>query len=162
MSIYVLYHSSCHDGFGAAYAAWKRFGDSARYIATNDRVNYPEFIPEGSEIYLLDFTFQRENIVKLREKMARVVVLDHHVTSQADLEGLSDVIFDMNRSASTIAWEYFHGGEVPLFLRYIEDRDIYRNALPFTGEITMYNFSLPFEFSLWDETCKLFSEIEKA
>lgn len=27
----VLYHADCPDGFGSAYAAWLRFGDSASY-----------------------------------------------------------------------------------------------------------------------------------
>lgn len=86
MSIYVLYHAACHDGFGAAYAAWKKFGDSAKYVATSDRVRYPEFIPDGSEVYLLDFAFGREVIDALRVKMSRVMILDHHVTIQKDLE----------------------------------------------------------------------------
>ena len=30
--IVVIYHDQCRDGFGAAYAAWKKFGDDASYI----------------------------------------------------------------------------------------------------------------------------------
>lgn len=31
VNTYVLYHSPCHsgDGFAAAYAAWRKFGDNA-------------------------------------------------------------------------------------------------------------------------------------
>ena len=28
-NIVVIYHADCRDGFGAAYAAWKKFGDRA-------------------------------------------------------------------------------------------------------------------------------------
>ena len=67
----------------------------------------------------------------------------------------------MHRSGAVIAWEYFHDSPVPLFLRYIQDHDIFTNALPFTKEITLYNFSLEFDFRLWDEKRMLFDEIEK-
>ncbi len=30
--IVVIYHKHCPDGFGAAYAAWKKFGDAAEYL----------------------------------------------------------------------------------------------------------------------------------
>ena len=29
----VIYHASCADGFGAAFAAWLKFGDDAEYVA---------------------------------------------------------------------------------------------------------------------------------
>jgi len=40
--IVVLYHANCLDGFGAAYAAWKKFGDTADYIPVQygEEVNY--------------------------------------------------------------------------------------------------------------------------
>ena len=31
-SIVVIYHGRCRDGFAAAYAAWKKFGDKASYL----------------------------------------------------------------------------------------------------------------------------------
>ncbi len=51
MKTYVLYHASCADGFGAAYAAWLTYGDKATYIA----VNYGEPCPamdDHSVIYI--------------------------------------------------------------------------------------------------------------
>ena len=29
----VIYHANCADGFGAAFAAWLKFGDEAEYQA---------------------------------------------------------------------------------------------------------------------------------
>lgn len=94
--------------------------------------------------------------------MQSVTILDHHATVRADLEGQPDTIFDMDRSGAVIAWEFFHTEQTPLFLRYVQDRDLYQNLLPFTREITMYNFSLPFDFPLWDENCKIFAKIEQS
>jgi hypothetical protein len=66
----------------------------------------------------------------------------------------------MSKAGCVIAWEYFHTSPTPLFLRYIEDRDLFNNQLPLTREITVYNFSLPLDFALWDENCHMFQEIE--
>lgn len=38
---YVLYHANCQDGLGAKYAAWKKFGENAKYLP----VQYGEDIP---------------------------------------------------------------------------------------------------------------------
>ena len=104
--IYVLYHKNCMDGKGAAYAAWKKFGESAKYI----EVNYGEPVPEmtdASEIYILDFSYPKDVLYKMAET-AKVVVLDHHKTAQADLEGVEFAKFDMTKSGAVLAWEYFH------------------------------------------------------
>lgn len=50
-------------------------------------------------------------------------MLDHHKSTMLDLGHLPNTFFDLNRSAATIAWNYFHPGKpMPLFLHYIEDR----------------------------------------
>lgn len=160
--IYILYHANCHDGFWSAYAAWKKFGDQAKYHPINDRINYPAFIPDGSEVYLLDFCYKRAVIEELQERMNKLIILDHHITTRDDLKGFSGAYFDMNRSGCVMAWEYFHITPAPLLLLYIQDNDIYTKKLPFNSEITAYSFSIPFDFVRWDEACKLFDDIEQS
>lgn len=41
-NIFVLYHAHCNDGLGAAFAAYKKFGESAEYIP----VSYGKGLPE--------------------------------------------------------------------------------------------------------------------
>ena len=118
---------------------------------------YPE-VPDGSELYLLDFTFQHAIMEELYRRLEKVTVLDHHATSQKDLDGFPNTVFDLNRSGCVIAWEFFHGTPAPLALRYIEDRDIFRNSLPFTEEIALYHFSLSLDFVSWDENVARFEE----
>ena len=66
-------------------------------------------------------------------KMARgLIVIDHHLTAKEALQKIPDAnkIFDMRQSGATLAWNYFHPRhEIPMFLRYVEDRDLWRNAL---------------------------------
>ena len=151
-SIIVIYHKRCPDGFGAAYAAWKKFGNAAEYLPAG----YGDPLPEGlagKEVYVLDFIYEQEGaMASLARETKRLVVLDHHESSRARVEGVSEHIFDTNRSGATIAWSYFHPATpTPRLMSYLEDGDLYRYALPETRDIFSYLLVLPFEFSAWDE-----------
>src|ERR1700744_3146163 len=79
----VMYHGNCPDGFGGAYAAWKKFGDSAEYIPLS-RSDVPLPDVSGADVYLIDFTFLQDKMDALLAQAASFVVLDHH-------EGVRDV-----------------------------------------------------------------------
>lgn len=151
--IYVLYHSKCYDGFGAAYAAWKRLGDTAKYIAVGYGHPPPE-MPEATQVFIVDFSYPKDVLLKLAET-TEVTVLDHHKTAQENLEGLSGtnpfVVFDMERSGALIAWEFFHPGEpAPILLQHISDRDLWRFKMDRSAEVHKALVSLPMDFNLWD------------
>lgn len=155
MKTYVLYHGNCPDGFGAALAAWLKLGNDATYIPVNYGNPVPDMDP-GSKVFIVDFSYPRNVLLDLSRRMARTVVLDHHATAQADLAGIelhgddSEVIFDMEKSGAVLACEYFHE-EVPEFFLYLQDRDLWRFALPFSREISCALRSYPFDFRTWAE-----------
>ncbi|MDP1689694.1 MAG: hypothetical protein Q8L52_00590 [bacterium] len=150
--IVVLYHGGCPDGFGGAYAAWKKFGDTAEYIA----VKYGgDSLPEGlagKDVYTVDFCYEmQERLDELQRITKRLVVLDHHESSRSRVEGIPEHIFDAERSGATIAWSYFNPDTpIPRLMTYLEDGDLYRYALPETRDIFSYLLVLPFEFPVWD------------
>ncbi len=154
INIKVLYHGNCFDGKAAAWAAWRKFRDKAIYIP----VNYGEigFPPELSltrneEVYILDFSYKRDHIFYINERVKKLVVLDHHKTAEKELAGLEYCIFDMNKSGARLAWEYFHPNqEVPTLIRYIEDRDLWRKVLPHTEEINAYIQSFPQDIQVYE------------
>ena len=148
----VLYHSGCPDSFGAAYAAWKKFGDTAEYIP----VKYGENPPEGlasRDVYIVDFCYESDEFMQeLAGTTTKLVVLDHHESSRERVERVPEHVFDTNRSGATIAWSYFHPDtSMPRLMQYLEDGDLYRYALPETRDIFSYLLVLPFEFHAWDE-----------
>ncbi len=54
--ILVLYHAGCLDGFGSAFATWKKIGFDADYIP----ISYPrresfEIFDRYKTVYILDF-----------------------------------------------------------------------------------------------------------
>lgn len=59
--------------------------------------------------------------------------------------------FDQARSGAGIAWDFLHPDlPRPAVLNAVEDRDLWRFALPHTREIQAAVFSHPQEFAVWD------------
>lgn len=56
----------------------------------------------------------------------------------------------MERSGAGIAWDFFHEASRPKLIDHIEDRDLWRFALPKTREIQAAVFSYPYDFATWD------------
>lgn len=58
--------------------------------------------------------------------------------------------FDMKKSGARIAWDFFFGGTVPKLILHVEDRDLWKFAIPFTREIQASVFSYHYTFENWD------------
>lgn len=146
----ILYHGKCPDGFGAAFAAWKKFGDEAEYIPVKHGDPVPEKM-EGREVYLTDFCYPRAEMDSLKAVAQSVTVLDHHEGVREVAESFPGV-FDSNRSGATIAWSYFHSGiPVPRLLARLEDGDLYRYSSPETRDVFSLIEVYPREFEKWNE-----------
>ena len=152
--IYVLYHADCRDGFGSAYAAWKKLGDEARYVACQHGRPVPELeLTKETTIYVVDFSFDRNLLLEWSEKIGSLVVIDHHITAQENLQGLPFAHFDMERSAAILTWRYFHGvdSEPPAFLLHVEDMDLWLFKVEGTREVCAAIDSYQQDFQIWDE-----------
>lgn len=147
---HVLYHAECPDGFGAAYAAWKVLQDRAVYLPVAHGQPPPE-LPANAHVAIVDFSYQREVILKIKEQVADLVVLDHHATAQDELVGLSWAEFDMNKSGARLAWEFWHPDEdLPPLLAYVEDKDLWLWRLEQSAEVSIALHSYPMDFAVWD------------
>lgn len=150
-----IYHGNCADGFGAAWAMeqfCKKNEFGVRYHAGKYDAPPPDVTDEL--VYIVDFSYKRPVLLDMIEKSESVVILDHHKTAAEDLRDLprkASAEFDMNRSGAIITWEHFHVGPPPPLLKHIEDRDLWRFALPFTREIQANLFSYPYDFEVWDQ-----------
>lgn len=186
-----IYHGNCADGFTAAWAVWKRFGDSFDYHAGVYQNPPPDV--GGRHVVLVDFSYKREVMRAMRGhggymngKARSVLVLDHHKSAAEDLgtregsfctqiadwtgpltwerhlgnaaqdemEGAVDSVyclFDMDRSGAGIAWDFFHPDTPrPKLIDYVEDRDLWRCALPDSRAVNAWIFSHPYDFHDWD------------
>lgn len=156
-NIVVFYHKNCLDGFGSAWAAWKKFGNRADYIGLEPR--HP-IIPKikNKEIYFLDVAPRAAELKNLTLKNKKVVFIDHHI-SRRDMIGLAtESIFSLNNSAAVLSWKYFHyKKQAPSLLKFIEDYDLWRLKLKNTKEFIAALRICDFDFRLWN---KIVSDFE--
>jgi oligoribonuclease NrnB/cAMP/cGMP phosphodiesterase (DHH superfamily) len=152
--IVVIYHGNCPDGFGGAWAVWKKFGAKAAYLSARDR-SAPPVPLKNKIVYIIDYTYDAPIIKKLIKDNIRVTAIDHHV-SQADATKLTEkYVYDVKHSGAVLAWRYFHPGEkMPMLLRYVEDRDIWKWNVPHAREMLMLIDLAPFEFRAWSQLAK--------
>jgi uncharacterized protein len=147
----IIYHADCPDGFGSAYAAWKKFGDSAEYVPA-DHHALPEVELDGKDLYLVDICYAMPMMQELLSRARSVTVLDHHRGVRDVAEQMPAHIFDDKRSGATITWSYFHPEtSVPTLLQYVQDGDLYTFKLPHAREYLAYLYVQPFTFESWDE-----------
>jgi oligoribonuclease NrnB/cAMP/cGMP phosphodiesterase (DHH superfamily) len=150
-----IYHGWCPDGFTAAWAIWKRFGEDVEYRHGSYGAGMPTV--DGKHVLLVDFSYKRPQMLEMLEKAASVTILDHHKTALEDIGDLIESgrlqgVFDMNKSGARLAWEWAHPGEeIPAIVKYVEDRDLWRwaygeNTKAFCAWLDL----TPMEFELWD------------
>jgi oligoribonuclease NrnB/cAMP/cGMP phosphodiesterase (DHH superfamily) len=147
--IMVLYHANCPDGFGAAWSFWRKFGSKAEYIPIVHGNEPPDV--KDRDVFIVDFCYDRTIMLNIEQESNSLVVLDHHKSAQAICGDLEFCYFDMDHSGAYLAWDYvFPDDSVPLLIRYVEDRDLWKWNLPFTEEVLSAVDSFEKTFENWD------------
>lgn len=157
----ILYHGNCPDGFCAAYVAQCRW-PSAVLIPVVHGGPIPTKHCAGRHVLVVDFSWTREICEALAAECATFMVIDHHKTAQAELDGLPYATFDLKRSGATMAWDILRGGPRPWYVNYVEDRDLARYALPDSKAVSAYIMALPHTTDAWDRLSALSLEYVKA
>jgi oligoribonuclease NrnB/cAMP/cGMP phosphodiesterase (DHH superfamily) len=166
MKTVILYHGegSCPDGFGAAYAAWKKFGEHAEYVPLSRSDAVPVELAQDADVYMLDFTYNDQaDVDTLAAAAASLTILDHHEGVRAQTESVPNHVYDENRSGAGIAWDYFHPGtKRPKLIDHLEDDDLFRFTLPDTRPVLAYLGLSPFTFEFFDEVAATLENPEEA
>ena len=153
--VYVVYHGNCSDGQSSSWSAWKDLGAEAIYIPMSHDFELPDFGTEPAKIYCLDYAFKREDYDEL-SKLHDIIIIDHHASNAKAYASLknSSHVFDMTHSGAVLAWKYFHSTEVPEWLLYVEDRDLFLNRLPRTQAFTAAIMNKPKSIEVYDAISK--------
>lgn len=139
----------------------------------------PEYLADR-DVYILDFSFPPSVTEHIIENCNRLVWLDHHasaikawcganyltperqryVANTFPLAGSEFgeirecyINLDNQHSGAVLAWEYFHpGGDIPLLIQHIEDRDLWKWKMTGTRGVGlalrhMYDQA----FDVWDD-----------
>ena len=138
----------------------------------------PPAVLANKHVYIVDFSYPREDLVKINSTARTLVVLDHHKSAAANCEGLQFAFFDEKRCGAELAFAYVTtretmGGydldvhfdlskvdlpaKVPRIVRYVADRDLWKWELPFSHEINAWLASFRRDVEVW---AKLQKELE--
>lgn len=136
MSNLCIYHGGCTDGIAAAWSvytgvdptAWEFFPGVYQCDPPWDLIDAQR---HGQLLVLVDFSYKRPVLEEIIDRTpAKVIVIDHHKTAQADLDQLFaekriSGVFNMNACGALLAWEWFHGADAPppLLMKEIDAAD---------------------------------------
>ena len=140
----VIYHANCLDGFGAAYC-FHYLKEHIPYDLEFYPANYGKEPPykelAGKHVFIVDFSYKKNQMIGIALQAASLVVLDHHKTAKEELEGLEEAIreeeqiraaelgnngveeddcvacfihFNMQRSGTGLTWEYLTASYPPM------------------------------------------------
>lgn len=141
----VLYHANCNDGFCAAWL----LRDADKHIP----VSYGDPPPEGlsgHDVIIVDFSYPRAVMERLREDCASLLCLDHHKTAEKELLGLDYCIFDMSLSGAQLVQRHFDLGD-NWVVDYVGDRDLWKWEQPDSKAVNAFISCVPHTFEAWDK-----------
>lgn len=156
-SIVCFYHGNCFDGMCAAWVVKKKY-PSAKLVP----VLYGEPVPtlalyRETILIIVDFSYNKETLLELANRVKFLHVIDHHKTAKEELEELDlfpkgEIIFDMMRSGAGLAWDrFFPDTPRPKMVNYIQDRDLWKFELPDSNHINSYIQSYPMNIDSYEE-----------
>jgi hypothetical protein len=160
----VIYHGrNCPDGFAAALAAWLFYQGRAEFLALDHgEVKAVEQLPDlvGRAVYILDFSFAPALLRAIEDRAAKLVLLDHHKSAADTLQGYDCrcgvVHFDMKKSGSRLAWDFFLPDQpLPDLVRCVEDRDLWTWQYPESPGFLAALDMEPLEFEHWQKLIAL-------
>jgi uncharacterized protein len=152
--IVVIYHGDCRDGFGGAWAAWKKFGNKAAYLPAFDRFSPPCTLKD-KEIYLIDYGYPAEVTKKLMRENLRVTAIDHHITAREVVKTTYRFSFALDHSGAVLAWRYFHPGRpVPFLLQCVEAGDLWKWRVPHAKAVLAIVNLLDHDFAIWNRMAR--------
>jgi hypothetical protein len=151
----IIYHGGCNDGFGAALC-------SQIWLQTNKPDKVVEFIPgsfsrnppntTGRNVVIFDFSYKYPIMSQMIKSAKSLAIVDHHKSAMEDLQFVSpeNKLFLMNFSGAYLAWRFWFGNrDVPTFIKYIQDVDIWTKKLPLVEEFSCWILTLPQTFDEW-------------
>lgn len=178
----IISHSSCPDGWTAAYIAKKRYPE-AEILLLNHGIDPEPVIDQcvGKNVIMLDYSLRTRELNDRLNSVARTFhIYDHHKTAEAVLAGAEYATFDMKRSGAGLAWDYLWGSDSnyhnevnvynptglpgapplkrPWWVDYTEDRDLWNWALPGSHEVNAYLQTVPYTVEAWDAVAQITRE----
>lgn len=157
----VIYHGNCSDGFASALAVYIYFKPTNGMNINNKIVEYYPGVFKQSppnvknkNVLICDFSYDKKIMEKMIKDSNSLLVIDHHITARKALRSIpsENKYFDMKHSGASLTWSFvFPNKPLPLFIRYVEDNDIWLKKMKNTDAFCNYYYGLPQEFSEYEK-----------
>lgn len=147
-----IYHANCVDGLTAVGIAVQPQQSTDNKFETTPMAYHNKFDIEwyrDKRVCFVDFSVTANVMVELLKVAKQVTVIDHHISVYKELSEIQadnfNYVYDVNKSGAGLAWDYFIGGDMPYFVRLVQDRDIwtklYKDADPLSLAIRVEDMS---------------------
>lgn len=141
--IVAVIHGGCPDGLASAAVIMDALGPNINIVGGRYSKSIYDSVASlhGKTVILADFSYNETEMLKIISEAKQVIFLDHHKSSLIDLNTVlaHPKVYchaDANYSGASLTWDFFHPHEqVPLFIQYIEDGDLYKFNLPDAKDI---------------------------
>lgn len=165
----VIYHKSCADGFGAAFAVWLKLADTADYVPLQYGFKLEE-LPDvtGRVVYIVDFSLPKDIFAAVLSQALYTYWFDHHKTAFEmwvperpfddkafchEVTEKSTIVLDNSRSGARLTFEMmFPAVDTPMLFHYLDDYDRWqfkhKGTKPFNKALWA---TAPWSFAQWDD-----------
>lgn len=136
-NIICIYHGGCPDGVASAIVVVDALGSDVKLIPghyarplTDEKIDL-----EGKTVLLCDFSYQSDEMSKIASLAKQVIFLDHHDTALKKNEEVleKDNVFayaSTHYCGASLTYQFFHPNkDLPIFIKYIQDGDLYEFKL---------------------------------
>lgn len=179
----VLFHGNCQDSFMCAVLARLAFKQNCVFKACSYDEAFDEAFDESTlplysmaHVYILDFSYPVNVLLKISGYASSLTVLDHHKTFAETIKRNPDVAFTYRPIANTefvyepnscgarmtsdfLCSSGYDLSECPqMLINYVEDRDLWKWQLPYSHEINEYFSTVPRTFALWKTLMRQFQD----
>ena len=157
-----IYHGgNCLDGFTSAWLVRMFYMNSNVQFTTIPALytDAPLLAKlHGAIVYIVDFGYTAENMRAIAAVAKSVVIIDHH---KSTIDALTNEplgsnvkkVFDLAHSGAVLTFEYLFDNnttDMPVFVAYVEDRDLWHKVLPNSEEVSAALFARDLTFAEWD------------
>jgi len=158
----IIYHHNDLDGIASAALVYNYLSVRDYFLNENniklkmmdydyDNINFDDEVEHDEEVFILDFCFKPDEILKLINITKNIIWIDHHKTSIQRMDdaniSLNGLRSDTYPSAVALVWKYIYKTEPSPCVKMISDYDTWKhnyddNVLNFISGLH-YNNYLP-------------------
>lgn len=132
-----IYHGYCNDGLTALGVALHHYQNHLPNTAYSTIAGVHQKEPniddfKGKNVIFLDFSYSADVVKQICDVAELVIMIDHHVSAYNELENFTHerfiYVYDVEKCGAMLAWLCFFGElTAPVFIDYIQDRDLWIN-----------------------------------